>query len=297
MVLTNSEWLTGYNVRTGWEVNLTTEINLYIDVLFFINFTMDFLILSIVRRGLRFRFIRWRMILGAAFGAAWAVFVVIFPVFPLWLEMIITYFIVSTLMVMTAFGIKRPREIGKAVGALYLAAVAAAGIMYALYQHTKVGYYIEQILRGNRQEAVPFYQLILFAMGIYFGIRYILWRFPGFYKKRSHFYEVTMHYKGKEKKVMALLDTGNQLYEPGSRRPVHVVTYEAVRELCESVTEVIYIPFGSVGKTDGVLPGIYLDEMEVRQGEEVKVIERPLIAVYKKTLSQTGEYQMLLHEE
>ncbi len=46
-----------------------------------------------------------------------------------------------------------------------------------------------------------------------------------------------------------------------------------------------------------MLPGIFLDEMEVRQGDEVKVIERPLVAVSKKTLSVNGEYQMLLHEE
>ncbi|MBE7721953.1 MAG: peptidase U4 sporulation factor SpoIIGA, partial [Lacrimispora celerecrescens] len=50
-------------------------------------------------------------------------------------------------------------------------------------------------------------------------------------------------------------------------------------------------------KSDGVLPGIFLDEMEVRQGDEVKVIERPLVAVCKEALSEKGEYQMLLHEE
>lgn len=297
MVLTNSERLTGYNVRTGREVKAATEINLYIDVLFFINFTMDFLILSIVRRGFKYRLILWRMILGAILGAVWAVFAAAFPFLPLWLEMVITYLVVSTLMVMTAFDVKRPKEIGKAVGALYLVTVVVAGIMDALYQHTKAGYYIEQILRGNGQKAIPFYRLIFLAAGTYFGIRYILWRIPGILKGKSNFYEVTMHYRGKEKKVTALLDTGNRLYEPVSRRPVHVVTYEAVRELCESVTEVVYIPFGSVGKSSGVMPGIFLDEMEVRQGEEVKVIERPLVAVCKRALSGNGEYQMLLHEE
>ncbi|WP_394522376.1 sigma-E processing peptidase SpoIIGA [Lacrimispora sp. JR3] len=297
MVLTNSERYTGYNVRTGREVNAATEINLYIDVLFLINFTMDLLVLSIVRRGMKYRFIRWRMILGAFLGAAWAVFAAAFPILPLWLEMIITYLVISTLMVMTAFDVKKPKEICKAVGALFLAAAVVAGIMNILYQHTKAGYYIEQILRGNGRKALPLYRLIFLAAGAYFGIRYLLWWIPGLWKERSNFFEVTMRYRGKEKKVTALLDTGNRLYEPISRRPVHVVTYEAVREICETVTEVIYIPFGSVGKSSGVLPGIFLDEMEVRQGDEVKVIIKPLVAVYKKTLSVNGEYQMLLHDE
>ena len=169
--------------------------------------------------------------------------------------------------------------------------------MDALYQHTKAGYYIEQILRGNGQEAIPFYRLIFLAAGTYFGIRCFLRQISAMLKGKSNFYEVTMHYRGKKKVVTALLDTGNRLYEPVSRRAVHVVTYEAVRELCESVSEVVYIPFGSVGKSDGVLPGIFLDEMEVRQGDEVKVIERPLVAVCKMALSEKGEYQMLLHEE
>ena len=297
MVLTNSEWLTGYNVRTGQEVKAATEINLYIDVLFLTNFAMDFLVLSIVRRGMKYRLIWWRMILGAILGAAWAVFAAAFPFLPLWLEMVFTYLAVSTLMVVTAFDVKKPKEIGKAVGVLYLSAVTVAGIMDALYQHTKAGYYIEQILRGNGQKAIPFYRLIFLAAGTYFGIRCFLRQISAMLKGKSNFYEVTMHYRGKKKVVTALLDTGNRLYEPVSRRAVHVVTYEAVREICESVSEVVYIPFGSVGKSDGVLPGIFLDEMEVRQGDEVKVIERPLVAVCKKALSEKGEYQMLLHEE
>ncbi|MBE5986040.1 MAG: peptidase U4 sporulation factor SpoIIGA, partial [Paenibacillaceae bacterium] len=142
-----------------------------------------------------------------------------------------------------------------------------------------------------------FYQLIFLGAGSYFGIRVMLRWLPGLWKAKSNFYEVTMHYRGKEKKVTALLDTGNRLYEPVSRRPAHVVTYEAVRELCESVSEVVYIPFGSVGKSNGVMPGIFLDEMEVRQGDDVRIIEKPLIAVCKKALSSSGEYQMLLHDE
>ena len=297
MDLTNSEPQTGYNDGTGREGKTETEINLYIDLLFFINFIMDFLVLSIVRRWRKYRLVRWRMILGAVFGAAWAVFAAAFPYLPLWFEKTVTYLFVSTAMVCIAFSLKRPGEILKAVTALYLSAAVLSGLINALYQHTKAGYYIEQILKGNSREAIPLYSLLFLAAGAYFGIRCLLWRVPGMLKGQNHFYEVTMYYKGKEKKVSALLDTGNRLYEPISRRPVHVVTYEAVKELCESVTEVVYIPFGSVGRKNGLMPGIFLDRMEVRQGDELNVIERPLIAVCKKKISENGCYQMLLHEE
>lgn len=272
-----------------------TEVNLYIDVLFCINFTMDFLVLSIVRRGLKHRFRPWKMALSAGIGSVWAVFAAACPL-PLWLEAPITYGVVSSLMVMISFGLKGPKEIAQSVAALYLAAVMMAGIMEALYQHTAAGYYIEQFLRGNVHEAMPLFLFVLLALGAWFGIRAGLWEVLSMARVKSHFYEVTLYYRGKEKRVKALLDTGNRLYEPISHQPVHVVTYEAVKELCESVAGVIYIPFGSVG-TSGMLPGIFFDQMEVRQGNQVKVIKKPLIALSKGALSKNGDYQMLLHEE
>lgn len=294
--MTNSERASLYNGYTGQEVKTATEIYLYIDVLFCINFIMDFLVLSIVGRGLKYRFSWWRMALSAVLGAMWAVFIAAFPSMPLYIEAPVTYVVISSLMVSLSFQLKKPVEILKTAGALCVAAAVMSGLINTLYQHTKAGYYIEQLLAGNSQGAIPFYRLLLLALGAWFGLRFLLSLVVTAVKERSHFYQVTMHYKGKEKRVTALLDTGNRLYEPVSKKPVHVVTYEAVRELCESVNGVVYIPFGSVGKS-GVLPGIYLDDMEVRQGNKVKRIEKPLVAVCRKSLSPRGDYQMLLHEE
>ena len=193
--------------------------------------------------------------------------------------------------------LKKGKEIGKTVLCLYLVTVMAVGIMEALYQHTRAGYYIEQMLRGDSRGTMSLCRLLLLAGGAWFGLRYALQAFSEIRNQTKYYYEVTIHYRGKVKTITALLDTGNRLYEPVTRRPVHVVTYEAVRDICESVSSVIYIPFGSVGKKNGVLPGIFLDEMEVRQGDEVKIIKKPLVAVCREPLSADGQYQMLLHED
>lgn len=296
--MTKSEGLSDYNVHTGQEVRkLLVTVDLYIDVFFVINMILDYLVLSITGKVMRYRAGRYRIVLGAALGAAWAVLCAAFPSIPPAVSFFMTYAVVSCLMVVTAFGVRKKREIGKAVACLYLVTVMMAGAMQALYQHTMAGYYIEQILRGNNRAAMPFYRLLLLAAGAYFGVRCILGFVLEARKSRNHFYEVTMHYRGRKKTVTALLDTGNRLYEPVTHRPVHVVTYEALKELCESVSSVICIPFGSVGKKEGVMPGIFLDEMEIRQGSDVKIIEKPLVAVCRRPLSVDGEYQMLLHED
>lgn len=270
---------------------------LYIDVLFFINLTMDYLVLSITGKVMKYRGGRCKRALSAALGAAWAVLCAAFPAIPLWITIPVSYVAVSSLMVALSFGIKKKRELLKTVACLYLVTFLMAGAMNLLYQHTMAGYYIEQILRGNTQAALPFYQLLFIGAAAYFGMRYVLSVVLAAKKDGNHIYQVTMYYKGRSKTVTALLDTGNRLYEPVTHRPVHVVTYEAFYDLAKSVSAVIYIPFGSVGKQEGILPGIFIDEMEIRQDDQVKTIEKPLLAICRRPLSPGGEYQMLLHED
>lgn len=270
--------------------------NLYIDELFLINLAMDSLVLSIAGKAMKRRGSPLRVLSGSSIGAMWAVAAAVFRI-PLSIELAVTYLIVPAAMVSIAFALKRAGEIARMTVSLYLVTIMAAGAMEALYQHTKAGYYIEQILRGNSREAMPLYRLIFLAAAIYFGLKYGLHILAEARGKAKYLYEVTLHYRGKEKTVTALLDTGNRLFEPVTRQPVHVVTYGALCDICESVSSVIYIPFGSVGKKSGVMPGIFLDEMEIRQGDEVRIIKKPLVAVCSGSLSADGQYQMLLHED
>lgn len=270
--------------------------NLYIDELFLINLAMDCLVLSVAGKAMKRRGSLFKILLGSSVGALWAVVAAVFKI-PLFFELAATYVIVPAVMVSISFALKRLGEIARMTVCLYLVTIMAAGAMEALYQHTKAGYYIELILMGNSREAMPLYRLLFLAAGIYFGLRYSLHILVEARGKAKYLYEVTLHYRGKEKTVTALLDTGNRLYEPVTRQPVHVVTYGALRDICESVSSVIYIPFGSVGKKSGVMPGIFLDEMEVRQGDEVRVIKKPLVAVCSGVLSADEQYQMLLHED
>lgn len=271
--------------------------NLYIDVLFCINFIMDCLLLAVVRRILKVDATALRIILGGALGAVWAVFIAVFPVFPVVLEAAVHYVVISGLMVSVAFRLRSWKEIVKAVLALYLAAVTLGGGMYALYQHTRVGYYVELVIRGNAVEAMPVYIFILLAAGTYFGVRCIWLNILEIRKRKSHLFQVVLYYQGKTETVTALMDTGNHLFEPVSHKPVHLITYEACRQLCESVSNVVYIPFQAVGTKNGLIPGVFLDRMEIEQEGEKKTVDKPLVAICRQPLSPGGEYQMLLHED
>lgn len=81
--MTKSEGLSDYNVHTGQEVrNLFVTVDLYIDVFFVINMILDYLVLSITGKVMRYRAGRYRKLAGAALGAAWAALCAAFPSIP-----------------------------------------------------------------------------------------------------------------------------------------------------------------------------------------------------------------------
>ena len=188
------------------------------------------------------------------------------------------------------------RELLKNVAALYLAAAALGGVMYALDVHTNTGFYIRRLLAGETTEAMPLFFWTFLLAGGYFGVRYLLAAVWSAKKERDPFYRVTLCYQGKEGTVTAFLDTGNRLKEPVTKRPVHILTYEEGIKLCETVPSFIYIPFSSIGMKNGMLPGIFLDSMTVEKDGKAMVVEKPLIAIVREPLSPDNAYQMLLNE-
>ena len=97
-----------------------------------------------------------------------------------------------------------------------------------------------------------------------------------------------------QKKRSGLRDTGNRLVDPYYGKPVAVVEYQAVKELFNQKTKVLWIPYHTVGKQNGCMPGICLDCLFINRDGEEKKIDRPIVAVSKETLNGAGRYQMIL---
>lgn len=271
--------------------------DLYIDVVFLVNFVMDYLLLVILRKILKLPGKSLRLIISSGLGALWACLTIVFPVLPLWLEGLITYFGVSSLMVIIAFKMREVRQIGKAVAGLYLTTVMVSGLGYFLYEHTKTGYNSVLYFYGVQGKKMPVFIFLLLIAGSYFGIRFVWNIILGERRQNENLYSVILHYRGRTQSLTALLDTGNRLREPVSQRPVNVVTYQACREICERVSNLLFIPYQAVGTKQGMLPAVKFDEMEILDGEHKVIIKEPLIAIAAEPLSADGRYQMLLHAE
>lgn len=256
--------------------------DLYADVILVNNFTMDFLLLTVVRKVMKLEKRKGGILLASLLGAVYALVVMIFPFSIFFLQFFVTYAVMSVLMVLISFRIRKPAEILRAVAGLYLAAVMTAGLM--------------QMFGGLGSHSLLWFYMIAAAGSIWMTT--FLWRIVSKgAADNGHMYPVTIFYRERSETFTGFLDTGNRLTEPVSGRPVCILSAENAKELFHTVEGVIYIPFRTVGKEGGVIAAVKADRMEIQEENRKTVIENPYIALSKEPLSRDGTYQMLLNEK
>lgn len=271
--------------------------NLYADVILFNNFTMNFLLLTFLKKLMRLEKRKGGIFFASLGGALYALGVTIFPFRNQWFQGAVTYGVISMGMTATAFPIKNKREFINTIAGLYLTTAIIAGLLNLFHVSGGISWYIEQIIMRGGWKKIPFFIYIMAVGGCCFLTLFLWETVKGEGTRKGHLYDVTLFYKGKTKKLTAFLDTGNRLTEPFSKRPVSVVTAESCQELFQTVSSVLYVPYCSVGKKQGLLPAIKADRMEIEKEGSKTVIEKPVIAISKEPLSPDNTYQMLLNEK
>ena len=113
---------------------------------------------------------------------------------------------------------------------------------------------------------------------------------------RRRIYQVTITSAGVQTRLKALLDTGNSLIEPLSRRPVCLIEEELLARITlENTLFLRAIPFRSVGCEQGILYGVEIPELKITCEESCYVVKNVICAGVGHKLSEKGVYQMILH--
>lgn len=272
-------------------------VDLYADVIFFNNFTMDLLLLVILRRIMKLEKRRGGILLASVLGAGYALAVTIFPIPGVFLQAVVTYTFASAAMIWTAFPVKSWRELLKAVSGLYLTTVIMAGLMNLFKMEGGISWYVSHMIFRSGWNDIPFFVYIPLAAGCFFLACFLWETVKTAESENGHLYSVEVFYEGRSKCMTAFLDTGNRLTEPYSHRPVSIVSADSCTELFQTLTSVIYIPYRSVGREEGVLPAVKADRMEIEKEGRTVTVEQPVIAISRERLSPDDVYQMLLNEK
>lgn len=205
------------------------EEEIYADVLFIINFSMDFLSLYIVGRLMHFRMKALRVILGASMGALYGVLELLLSGASLWK----TAITLSVLLMMcaVAFGRRSLRTYLASVALTFGVSMIIGGMMTSAF--LKLGGQASYIEIGGTIETVygnlPVWKFAVFALLsalATWGIGKLFRR-----KRVIRTCALRMTFDGNEHEWVALVDSGNLLEEPVSGTPVIFLKGNAARAL------------------------------------------------------------------
>ena len=205
------------------------EEEIYADVLFIINFSMDFLSLYIVGRLMHFRMKAWRVLGGASLGALYGVLELLI-VGSSFLKTVITLLVLMA-MCGIAFGFRSFRTYLASAALTFGVGMLIGGMMTSAF--LKLGTEISYIEIGGTMEtvygALPVWKFAVFAL----LSALITWTLGKLFRRKRAIRTCALRvtFDGKETEVSALVDSGNLLEEPVSGTPVIFLKGKAARTL------------------------------------------------------------------
>ena len=286
-VLTNSFSYYPYTVLVQ-EVRKIYQI--YIEYIFLLNFVFLYSVWNVSLVLVSCTVTQKKLLLAGFSGAVVSCFCLLLPVI-LWLRL----FLGSILAFLISFGIlskgtRRKQIFGRYLSITFLMAVLLGGSIGLLQK--KMG-----------EDSFSFLQMLGLPIFVSFGIKILLRRYLP--KKRRLLYNVTLFCEGTEYTMKGLLDTGNSLVEPISRKAVCIVGREVFepdhkkegvrKEFLSRKFRVI--PYHSVGKENGILCGYEMDRLIIDTDERKVIIEKPMIGISDVPVGSRETYQMILQPE
>ena len=270
---------------------------------------MDLVILLIVNRIMRYHASAIRLLLSSTLGAVWSVAAVMIPDRYRLFVNLCTYFIVTALMLAV---INSPLNIIKAQqsnndryaltnylkelfkGMIIMLSVAcfSGGIMHMIVYYTYAGWIIRRIL-------VTYNQLIYLIL-ISVVVIIVIARVYRTYRKNSDIYKVTVIVDNHKIMLHGIVDTGNQLTDKYTGKPVNVMDKSYFENVLYQINDYgrlkyHFIPYRTIGNNEGIIEVITSDYMYISGKDETKAYKGALIGLSDRKVSQNGEYQALIN--
>ena len=259
------------------------KIEIYLDSLFFMNLVINLWIMKLVTYKFSLEVKEVRLLGAAGLGAG---------------AYIILFFLPGNSLVLqlTGSGLSIPLMLG-----LIIPKRKRRLFFKMLCMGFSCSFTISGVLRAifNKWMLFTGQEVTLFVvlLGVYLCSMAGAWIIrKGKQSAKRHIYQVTITSAGTKTRLKALLDTGNSLVEPFSRRPVCLVEEELLARITlENTLFLRAIPFRSVGCEQGILYGVEIPELKITCEESSYVVKNVICAGVGHKLSEKGVYQMILH--
>ena len=212
-------------------------IKMYIELIFIVNFLLDYMILYGTKRLLKRKNKNIRLLLGSILGSSTSIFLFINITN---IKLIIIKIFISILMNLTSFGKK---EVLKNTFYFYLISITLAGSIYLL-DLTKIK---------------DFYFIILITITPII-IKTFITEWNNYKLIEKNKYDVKIYYKHKEYNLTGFIDSGNRLSSPINNKPIILVNLEI------KPNKIIYVPYNTIDSS-GIITCFKPDKIIIEEQE------------------------------
>lgn len=285
-------------------------MTLYIDVIFLENIVMNSIILFATAVILKTQIKIWRILISSIIGSVYAIVIYVSKI-----ELYSNVFLKLLLSVVIVYIAFRPpsiKSLFKHIVIFYLTSFTFGGVAFALL------YFVSpQDILYQDGVFIGTYPIKMILAGGIIGFIIITVAFKNIKVRLNHkdmYCNLKINFCGKETAVTAIVDTGNFLRDPISKLPVVVIESEKLDgvfpiSILDSVNNIIngqevelgdysskirMIPFKSLGKENGLLLGIKVDEIEVEYQDIQYKHKDVIVGIYSGNLSRNGKYAGLV---
>ena len=268
---------------------------IYADILVILNLLVDYFLLLAVAKILRKNPSVWRILAGAAIGAA-ASLSLFLPERPVFINTAFQI-VLCAVMVLCVFGFHGIKPFLRAGGVLVLVTCGYAGLMTALWQ----------MVRPNGmavRNGVVYFDispgvLLACSVGAYVAFMVVSTIFRRTYPLAESC-TVTVSAEENSVTLSGLIDTGNSLEDVFSGGEVIIADHSCIRSLfgdraaTDEAMQTRYrlIPCGTVAG-GGALEGYRCDRAVVSDGKKTVTLEKPILALSKTPLKD--EYEAIVN--
>ena len=217
-------------------------MKIYLDLLFFLNFGFDFILLLVVSIILRRNVSLTRIVLGGLIGGL-SIFILFLKINSF--ELFILKILISIIMILASFSYKNIKYFMKNFFFLYSASMILGGFLYFL--NVQFSYKQEGLVFYHDGLSINFIFLLIFSpLILYIYIRQGLTLKNNF----SNYYKVNLYFNNKKIRLNGFLDTG---------KPIIIVNEKRIKQPSDKF---FLVPMKTVGG-ESFIKCFKIDELEI----------------------------------
>lgn len=293
-------------------------MTIYIDIVIMENLIMNYIILCATGIVSKNKIRHLRLIMASLLGAIYSV-VAYMKILEIYSNIVLKI-LLSVIIVYIAYNPQTVKKLWKTLVMFYLVSFVFGGVAFSLIYIIKPQDIIMKnglFLGTYPLKTIILGAIVAFAI-IIIAVKIIRKKFT----TKDMICDIEIILNNKKINTKALIDTGNMLKEPITNTPVVVVEkillYKCIpKEILNNINQIIggdlekipqqiqsqyisklkLIPFSSLGKQNGMLLGIKVQQIKIIKESEEITKENIIVGIYQQSLTKNGEYQALMGME